>query len=323
VRNQVPARAPRDRDDDRWEPEPWTRTFEQPAPRPPTPIVEERVRPPVRRPAPQVDADWRILGIAVTHAVTAVAAFGFSLVPQLTQPGGWPLLVASVSLVMVAGLVIARDEHAPLFTRGWASNLVTTLAVMPITALAVTLARAPHVSLTAGSAWAPLLFTILICLLLTGMSIAFAIWSTDGPDEAALLILPAAMIIPAIVGIRSGIEEVEAVRALGQAAIIAAASAVMSWSLAPGLRAFVPPLALGLQVVLLWLNGQGPRFASSSGQIVPLIFSVLFAAAVVMVIATSALAIVARQLERDSRPFSRELFEEPERFRPTRRPPLR
>jgi hypothetical protein len=155
------------------------------------------------------------------------------------------------------------------------------------------------------------------------MSIAFAIWSTDGPDEAALLILPAAMIIPAIVGIRSGIEEVEAVRALGQAAIIAAASAVMSWSLAPGLRAFVPPLALGLQVVLLWLNGQGPRFASSSGQIVPLIFSVLFAAAVVMVIATSALAIVARQLERDSRPFSRELFEEPERFRPTRRPPLR
>src|SRR5690606_27413635 len=114
-----------------------------------------------------------------------------------------------------------------------------------------------------------------------------------------------AMIIPAIVGIRGGIEETEAIRALGQATIIAAAAAVMCWSLAPGLRAFVPPLALGLQVVLLWLNGQGPSFASSSGQVVPLIFSALFASAVVMVVATSILAILSRQLERDSRPFGR------------------
>jgi hypothetical protein len=52
-------------------------------------------------------------------------------------------------------------------------------------------------------------------------------------------------------------------------------------------------------------------------------FSVLFAATVVMVVATSIIAIVGRQLERDSRPFSRELFEEPDQFRPTRRPPLR
>jgi hypothetical protein len=228
-----------------------------------------------------------------------------------------------VVLVMVAGLVVSRDEGATLFTRGWASNLITALAIMPIAALAVTLMRQPHVSLSAGSAWAPLLFTVLLCVALTGMSIAFALWSTDGPDEAALLILPAAMIIPALVGIRGGIEEVEAVRALGQAAIIAAVAAVMSWSLAPALRAFVPPLALALQVVLLWLNGQGPSFASSSGQVVPIMFSVLFAATVVMVVATSIIAIVGRQLERDSRPFSRELFEEPDQFRPTRRPPLR
>jgi hypothetical protein len=281
------------------------------------------VRPPVRRPAQPVDRDRRILGIAVTHAVTAVVAFGLSLVPQLTQPGGWPLLVAAVVIVLVGGIVVARDEGATLFTRGWASNLVTTVAIMPIAALTVALARQPHVSLSSGSAWAPLLFTVLICIVMLVMAIAFAVWSADEPDEAALLVLPAAMIIPALVGIRGGLEEVEAVRALGQASIIAAAAAVMSWSLAPSLRAFVPPLALALQVVLLWLSGMGPSFSRSSGQVVPLIFSTLFAASVVMVVATSVLALIARDIERDSRPFGRELLEESDRFRPSRRPPLR
>lgn len=322
MRSAVPPDRKRTVDDDRWEPEPWTRTFEQPPPSVPAPPVE-RVRPPVRRPAPQVDRDRRILGIAVTHAVTALAAFGFSLIPPLRQEGGWPLLVIAVVIVLVAGLATARDEGAALFARGWVANLVTTIAIMPIAALTVTLAREPHVSLSAGSAWAPLLFTALLCVMLLVMAAAIAIWSTDGPDEAALLVLPAAMIIPAIVGVRGEIGEVDAVRALGQATIIAAIAAVMSWSLAPSLRAFVPPLALGLQVVLLWLNGQGPSFSRSSGQVVPLIFSALFAASVIMVVATSILAILARQLERDSRPFGRELTEEPQRFRPTRRPPLR
>ncbi|MCC6704703.1 MAG: hypothetical protein IT334_07480 [Thermomicrobiales bacterium] len=311
-----------DGDSDRWEPEPWSRTFEQPAPRP-VPAPVERVRPPVRRPAPFVDRDRRILGIAVTNAVTAVVAFGASLIPFFQDPDGWPWLVAIVVVAMIVGVVVSRDEGATLFTRGWISNLVTTAAIMPIAALAVTLARQPHVALSAGSAWAPMLFTFLICLIMTAMAAAFAIWSADEPDEAALLVLPAAMIIPAIIGLRGGIEELQAVRALGQAAIIAAGAAVMAWSLAPALRAFVPPLALGLQVVLLWLSGQGPSFSRSSGEIVPLLFSALFAASVLMVVATSILAILARQFERDSRPFGRELYTEPERFRPSRRPPLR
>ena len=322
MRNQIPPRSSAPPDDERWEPEPWTKTFELPVPKAPPPPAQ-RVRPPVRRPQIQVDRDRRILGIAVTHAVTALAAFGLSLVPALNQTGGWPLLVTAVVLVLVGGLVVSRDEGAPLFTRGWASNLVTTVAIMPIAALTVTLARQPHVSLSAGSAWAPLLFTLLICIVMTVMAVVFAIWSTDGPDEAALLVLPAAMIIPALVGMRNAVEEVDAVRALGQASIIAAIAAVMSWSLAPSLRAFVPPLALGLQVILLWLTGQGPSFSRSSGQVVPLIFSTLFAATVVMVVATSILAILFQQLERESRPFGRELAEDSRQFQPKRRPPLR
>ncbi|MEZ4497351.1 MAG: hypothetical protein R2845_11350 [Thermomicrobiales bacterium] len=60
--------------------------------------------------------------------------------------------------------------------------------------------------------------------------------------------------------------------------------------------------SLGLQVILLWLTGQGPSFAGS-GQVVPLDTGTLFAATVVMVVATSILAILFQQFERESRPF--------------------
>lgn len=308
---------------DQWEPEPWGRTNEQIPPPPPPVPPAERVRPPVRRPTGQQSRDRSILGIAVTHASTAIVAFGASIIPQLSAPGGWPFIIATVVIVLVLGITLSRDEGATLFTRGWVANLITTIAVMPITALTVTLARQPHVALTAGSAWAPILLTVLLCVLLISIAIGFAFWAADGPDEAGLLVLPAAMIVPAIIGVRGEIDEASAAQALAQAAMIASIAALMSWSVAPSLRAFAPPIALGLQVVILWLSGHGPSFTRTSGQIVPLLFSILFAVTVAVVVGTNIIAIIVRQLERDTRPFGRALDVESQRFRPSRRPPLR
>jgi hypothetical protein len=259
----------------------------------------------------------------VTHASTAIVAFGASIIPALAAPGGWPFIVASVVTVLLVGIALSRDEGATLFTRGWVSNLITTIAVMPVAALTVTLSRQPHVALTAGSAWAPILMTGLLCVLLIAIAIAFAIWSADGPDEAGLLVLPAAMIVPAIIGVRGEIDEASAAQALAQAAMIASIAALMSWSVAPPLRAFAPPVALGLQVVVLWLSGHGPSFTRTSGQIVPLLFSILFAVTVAVVVGTSIIAIIVRQLERDTRPFGQSLDVDSQRFGPSRRPPLR
>ncbi len=308
---------------DLWEPEPWGRSNEPIPPAPPPVPPADRVRPPVRRSTGQQTRDRSILGIAVTHATTAIVAFGASIIPALAAPGGWPLIVAVVVVVLLVGIAVSRDEGATLFTRGWVANLVTTIAVMPLTALTVTLARQPHVALTAGSAWAPILMTGLLCAVLLAIAAAFAFWSADGPDEAGLLVLPAAMIVPAIIGVRGEIDESSAAQALAQAAMISSIAALMSWSVAPPLRAFAPPIALGLQVVVLWLSGHGPSFTRTSGQIVPLLFSVLFAVAVAVVVGTSILAIIVRQLERDTRPFGQALDVDRDRFGPSRRPPLR
>jgi hypothetical protein len=306
-----------------WEPEPWSRSIEQvlpPAPVRTTP--PPTIRPPVRR-TPQPARDRSILGIAVTHAVTAVLAFGMSLIGFLSGSVGWPKGIILLVLVLGAGFALSRDEGATLFSRGWVANIVTAVAVLPLTALTVALARQPHVSLQAGSAWSAIVLAAVLVLVLVCAGLAFGIWSADGPDESGLLILPVALIVPAVIGIRGEIDQAAALQALAAACMIASIAAVMSWSVAPGLRAFAPPVALGLEVVVLWLAGRGPSFENTSGQVVPLLYSVLFAMTVLVVVGTSIVAIIARQIERNSRPFGRAEIEAPTAARVSARPPLR
>lgn len=305
-----------------WEPEPWSRSLEPM--RPPVPISPSppTVRPPVRR-TPQPGRDRSILGIAVTNAVTAAFAFGASLIGPLSGTTGWPRGIILLILLLFVGVVLSNDEGATLFSRGWVSNLVTAVAVLPLTALTVALARQPHVSLQAGSAWSAILLATILVLVLISAGVAFGIWSADAPDESGLLMLPVALIVPAMIGIRGEIDQEAALQALAAASMIACIASVMSWSVAPSLRAFAPPVALGLEVIVLWLAGRGPSFEDTSGQVVPLLYSLLFAMTVLVVVGTSIVAIVVRQIERNSRPFGRAEIEAPTAARVNARPPLR
>jgi hypothetical protein len=322
-RLEMAARDVRGDGSEEWEPEPWSRSIEQMLPPVPVkPAPTPTVRPPVRR-TPQPARDRSIIGIAVTHAVTAVFAFGFSLLGFLSGSTGWPKGVILLVLLLFAGFVLSNDEGATLFSRGWVANIVTAVMVMPLTALTVALARQPHVSLQAGSAWSAILLAVVLMLVLIFTGVAFGIWSADGPDESGLLILPVALIIPAVIGVRGDIDQAAVLQALAGSCMIASIASIMSWSIAPGLRAFAPPVALGLEVIVLWLAGRGPSFEDTTGQVVPLLYSVLFAMTVLVVAGTGIVAIVVRQIERNSRPFGRAEIEAPAAARVNARPPLR
>lgn len=307
---------------DDWDPEPWTAKSEPARPRTPEPLPAP-VRPPIRsRGVP--GRDRSILGIALTHAVTGLIALTVSFVPFLNVPGGWPRAIIVLILALLAGSAISQDDGPTLFTRGWVSNLITVVAVLPLVALTVTLARQPHVSLRAGSAWSAIGLTLILCFVLIAISIGFAIWSSDEPDESGLLMLPSALLIPAVIGIRGEVDEQAALRAVALAAIVAAFASLMSWSVARPLRAFAPPAALTIQVLALWLTGHGPTFTSTSGQVVPLLFSLLFTVTVLVGVATNGLAAFVSQLERESRPiYDRSKEEDAPRTHGTQRPPLR
>lgn len=323
TRLEMVSRDVRNTGSEEWEPEPWSRSLEQvPPPVPIRPTPPPTVRPPVRR-TPQPGRDRSILGIAVTHAVTAIFAFGFSLIGFLSSTTGWPKGIILLILLLFAGAVLSNDEGATLFSRGWVANIVTAMIVMPLTALTVALARQPHVSLQAGSAWSAIFMAAVLALVLVGAGVAFGIWSADAPDESGLLMLPVALIVPAMIGVRGDLDQQASLQALAAASMIACIASVMSWSVAPALRAFAPPVALGLEVIVLWLAGRGPSFEDTSGQVVPLLYSLLFAMTVLVVVGTNIVAIIVRQIERNSRPFGRAEIEAPTAARVNARPPLR
>ena len=305
-----------------WDPEPWVARNElQMAQAPVKPPAQ--VRPPIR-PQAAPGRDRSILGIALTQFVTGMVALLVSYVPILNVPGSWPRAIIFLILVLIIGCVTSQDDGPTLFTRGWVSNLIAVVAVLPMAALTVTLARQPHVSLRAGSAWSSIGLTLILSFVLVGIAIGFAIWSSDEPDESGLLMLPSALLIPAVIGIRGEVDEQSALRAIALAATVAAFAALMSWSIARPLRAFAPPAALCVTVLALWLTGHGPTFTSTSGQIVPLLFSLLFTVTVLVGVATSGLSAFVHQLELESRPsFARDLNGEAARANMAQRPPLR
>ena len=307
---------------DDWDPEPWTARSEPARPMTPEPLPAQ-VRPPIR-PNSAPGRDRSILGIALTHFVTGIVALAVSYVPILNVPGGWPRAIIFLIVALLVGSAISQDDGPTLFTRGWVSNLVAVVAVLPLAALTVTLARQPHVSLRAGSAWSAIGLTLILCFALVAISLGFAIWSSDEPDESGLLMLPSALLIPAVIGIRVEVDEQAALRAMALAAIVASFAALMSWSVARPLRAFAPPAALTIQVLALWLTGHGPTFTSTSGQVVPLLFSLLFTVTVLVGVATNGLAAFVNQLERESRPiYERSKDGDVTRTQGTQRPPLR
>ncbi len=307
---------------DEWDPEPWVARTELPR----TPAPEKpptQVRPPIR-PKAAPGRDRSILGIALTQFVTGMVALLVSFIPILNVPGNWPRAIIFLIAILLIGCITSQDDGPTLFTRGWVSNLIAVVAVLPMAALTVTLARQPHVSLRAGSAWSSIGLTFILSFVLVGIAVGFAIWSSDEPDESGLLMLPSALLIPAVIGIRGEVDEQSALRALALATIVAAFAALMSWSVARPLRAFAPPAALCVTVLALWLTGHGPTFTTTSGQIVPLLFSLLFTVTVLVGVATSGLSAFAHQIELESRPsYARDIEGDAARANMAQRPPLR
>lgn len=322
--------------DEEWSPEPWER------PRPvggtPSPVPARRVaptlssrpaqapvNPPPAAPATKADADPRsrvILGFAVVYALVGLLSLGVSIVPMLATPSGWPRAVIVVILVLGIGLVVSRDEGPTPFSRPWVAGLTAAVVVLPLTTLAVSSAREPYISLAHGTAWTAIGLSALLCLVLAGIAIGMAVWSSDAPEESGLLTLPSALLVPAVIGMRGEIAQVAAARALGEVLLISAAATVIAWSLAVRYRTLTPPAAFGLQVVALWITGHGPSFQSTSGQIVPLLFALLFVMSVIQVVGTTSMAYIAAQALRDSTAM---LWEPPRRepsSAPTSRPPL-
>ena len=157
--------------------------------------------------------------------------------------------------VLAAGIGLSTALDRPAARPVWQIALITAMVLMPILALQAAASRAPFVAWARGSAGPLLWLTFAVVVALVGVWV-FAVYHADrAPENGALLFLPAALLVPAMLGAPGPLDEAATLLTLGEAYLVAGL-AVFTGMLAPARwRPIAGGIALGAQFVLLWRLG--------------------------------------------------------------------
>ncbi len=281
--------------DDDWKPPRWgdrprrdpklateTRSPQQPGR---TRIYAERPR--------EVPAD--LLQLAAAPAITAVAATVLWLLTPLPGAGPSPAPLFLIALLQIAAIVITRDDRPAPLHLPWLTHLAATVGLLPLLAIQVSLLREPYVALSEGSAWPAIVATVVALGFAVVLAVATAVRFWKQPDQASLVFLPSALLIPAAIGQRSEITISRALSILALAMILGALATFLAAPLQLGTRLIVAPVFLGVEIVLLWIFGYGPVFHPTSGSIVRILYLSLLFGAIVLVIVVPLISVWLRR----------------------------
>lgn len=280
-----------------WVPPPWHG--------PPAEEPEPRVRSALRRAQPVparrtpflAGPDRRVvLGLAAVPAITGTIAFIFANIPTLSGSGALPVGLLLLAGVHTAGYLITRGEESAALSRAWLAGLVVVVGVLPLLALQQALLREPYVAVSRGTASPAIAATAVMVLVLFVVAGWCAVSSWQAPEEASLVFLPVALLVPGVIGMRGALGQKSALEALAEASLLAAGATVLAWSLPRGARPMVAPIALAVQFIALWIAGRGPSFQPTSGRIVPALYTVMLVVTVVLTVGVPLLAVWVRRM---------------------------
>jgi hypothetical protein len=200
-------------------------------------------------------------------------------------PGGSaPVRIGVVILGLVAGtgLTIVLDRPGP--RAFWQMTLCTVLILMPIIALQASASRVPFVAISRGSAGPLLWLTLSACATLVALWLFATYQADDAPENASLLFLPAALLVPAILGAKGSLDEASTLEMLGQSALVAGVVIFLGLLSPPNWRPVAGAVALGAQFFLLWSLGRGPVLGEHGGLVVPVSAAILLATTVMLTV---------------------------------------
>jgi hypothetical protein len=229
--------------------------------------------------------------MAVAPATVGMLALLFSFVPFLTGGGNVPRGLLFIIVVQAAVAALLKATDYTHLVRVWFSTLICSAVLLPLLALQVTLLREPYVSWGRGSASPAMVATLVVAMVL----LVGAVWAITAnwnePDQAGLLFMPQAMVVPALIGMRSTILESPALRIFGEILLLSAIAIACSWLAPPALRLVTPPIAVAVEFILLWGTGYGPWFHSTSGNVVRVLYVLMLALTIVLVAAVPLVAL--------------------------------
>lgn len=294
-------RVPSPRDDD-WIPPAWNpaarETPSQPRVWEDGPVTRApRGVPSQQRPANSVHPreSGLVLGLAFAPAVSGIVGLLSSVAPMLSGGGSLPIGLIVVILLQVGVAAILHVNGHESMVASWIATLICSAVLLPLLALQVALLREPYTSWSRGSASPALVATLIVgMLVVVGATWAVAVgWGH--PDEAGLLFMPQALMVPALIGMRATVTQGPGLRMFAAVMLICAVATGVGWLVQPEARVFIPAGALAFEVVGLWATGHGPWFHATSGDIVRLLYGAMLTLAVVLVVAVPFVAMWVKQ----------------------------
>jgi hypothetical protein len=166
---------------------------------------------------------------------------------------------------------------------------------MPVVTLQAFASRVPFVAVSRGSAGPLLGFTFATCVVLAGLWLFAAFQSDQVPENGALLFLPAALVVPAILGAPGSLDETSALAMLAEASLVAGVAIFMGLLSPEGWRPLAGGAALGAQFLLLWTLGRGPVIGQDGGAVVPASAVLLLGLTTLMTVLTPLVALFSRR----------------------------
>ncbi len=230
------------------------------------------------------------VAIGAPYALTGVLAALLSLIPFFSANASVPRGLIVLVGVQLAGLGVARANQSTIAIHGWSAIALTSSVLLPLLSLQVTLLREPYVSLARHSAGPAMFATFIVVVVLT----LGAVWSLTSawqtPEFAALLFMPMAVLVPAMMSMRETVYQRIALETLAETALLCAVMTAIAFAAPPRWRALIPAITLALEFVALWIAGRGPWFHATSGTVVRVLYTTLLASTVVLVVAVPVIA---------------------------------
>ena len=211
--------------------------------------------------------------------------------PPIAVPLRMIMVVAVLLLGIGATFVFDRASARPY----WQLVLAVMLVEMPVVALQSSTLRAPFVALGRGSGGPVIWMTMASLVVLLGLWMFALLQQRDPAENAALLMVLPALVVPAILGAGSELDESASLAMFGEAALLGGIAMFFALIGPAGWRPLIAVAAFLLQCVGLWIIGRGPVVGPEPGFITFVSLGVVLLAALGVLISAPVGALFTRR----------------------------
>jgi hypothetical protein len=241
------------------------------------------------------------VGVAVLVAspflLSALVALMLSIAGPLRGADQIPLATVLVLLFQAVMMVMSYALQLTMLGRIWLTNLVALSTLMPLLALQSTFSGIPYVSPSRSSAEPVIMTATVTIIVLLVIAIVSASLSYESPGDAAVLFLPAALIVPVVLGGPASDIPDRGLASIMSVSVAAAIAAAGSQILPERIRPIIGLVAVMVELGALYAARRGPNIPESSGQIVSVLLWAIIGLTVALTVVVPLLARWLRHVE--------------------------